>query len=136
MIVKCYACEQKNRVPANRMQDKPKCGGCKTVMDKFAYPVKVGADEFDAAIQAADNVVVDFWSPTCGPCLMVAPELEKFSAGHEDVLVLTVNAAENATLFQRLNIQAVPTFHRYQDGKLERTEQGFMNASQIAEKLL
>lgn len=136
MIVKCYACEQKNRIPANRLTEGPKCGGCKSVIDQFAYPSNVAAAEFDAAIKAAKKVVVDFWSPTCGPCVMVAPELEKFAEANQDVLVLKVNAAENVALIQRLGIQAVPTFQTYESGVLTKTEQGFMDATQLAEKLL
>ena len=135
MIIKCPACEQKNRVDATKLADQPKCGACKTVIDYYVYPVNVAAKEFDAVIEHETGpVVVDFWSPTCGPCLMAAPELDKYAAEHPDTLVLKINATENVSLLQRFGISGVPTFQVYKNGDLKKTEVGFLDARQMGEK--
>ena len=134
MIIKCPACEQKNRLDPEKISDSPKCGGCKTIIDHFAYPANVSAAEFDAVIEhAAVPVLIDFWSPTCGPCLMVAPELDKFAAANPDVLVLKVDASKNPSLLSRFGIRGVPTFKLFSDGKETVTKSGFMDAKTMTE---
>ncbi len=55
-------------------------------------------------------VVVDFWATWCGPCRMVAPEMEKLAhkyAGAVDVVKVDVDA--NPGLAQLFGIMSIPT---------------------------
>lgn len=135
MIIKCPSCQQKNKFSASKLSDNPKCGACKTVIDHYGYAANISADEFDAVIaNATGPVVVDFWSPTCGPCLMAAPELDKYAAAHSDVLVLKVNAQKNQSLLQRFGIRGVPTFKVFSDGKEVKEAVGYLDAQQMESK--
>ena len=67
--------------------------------------------EFETEVLAADRpVLVEFWAQWCGPCHMVAPELEKVArnaAGR--YLVLKVNTDEVPDLGDRFGIRSIPT---------------------------
>ena len=54
--------------------------------------------------------MVDYWAPWCGPCRMVAPELEKVAAADAGrVLIVKVNTDALPTLAQRGRLQSIPT---------------------------
>lgn len=46
--------------------------------------------DFDAKLESAGDllVVVDFHATWCGPCKMIAPKLEEFSAKYTDKVVI------------------------------------------------
>jgi thioredoxin 1 len=55
-------------------------------------------------------VIVDFWSPNCGPCKMLAPTLEEIAVTNAGrIKVVKVNVDENLALAQSWGIQGMPT---------------------------
>ena len=135
MIVPCPNCDQKNRVAASRLADGPVCGNCKTGLDAPAAPIKVESGEFDDLITHADRpVFVDFWAPWCGPCQMVAPEVETFAERHAgDILVAKVNTEEHPQVAQQQGIRGIPMFAMFDNGSRVESATGFMNADQLDE---
>ena len=67
--------------------------------------------DFDRLIAGASlPVVVDYWAPWCGPCRMVAPEIQKVAerqAGR--YLVVKVNTDALSDLGERFGIRSIPT---------------------------
>jgi len=39
---------------------------------------------FESSIQGSPTVIVDFWAPTCMPCRLMEPGLEKIAASHPE----------------------------------------------------
>ena len=66
--------------------------------------------DFDAAVNAAELAVVDFWADWCGPCKMLAPTVEKLAESYAGrVLVAKVNVDEEPELARRFGVMSIPT---------------------------
>jgi thioredoxin 1 len=55
-------------------------------------------------------VVIDFFATWCGPCKVIAPQIETMSGEMADVVFLKVDVDENEDAAQEYNISAMPTF--------------------------
>jgi len=73
---------------------------------------------FDTEVlQSTVPVVVDFWAAWCGPCRMVAPELEALAAERADLKIVKVDVDANPTIAGRYGIQGIPTIALFRDGQ-------------------
>ena len=133
MIVPCPNCGQKNRLAADRLSDGPVCGNCKSSIDAPSAPVKVEPGEFDDLLNQSDKpVFVDFWAPWCGPCQMVAPEVETFATNHAgEMIVAKVNTEEHPQVAQKQGVRGIPMFALYDSGEQVETATGYMSAEQL-----
>jgi thioredoxin 1 len=70
-------------------------------------------------LDSAKPVVVDFWAPWCGPCRMVAPELEKLAGKVGDrVSFVKVNVDEARDVAIKYGIMSIPTIAKFEGGTL------------------
>ena len=124
MVTACPHCGQKNRVPYERLGETGICGNCKAALPFPSAPLEIGQEaQFLRLIGGTVPVLVDFWAPWCGPCRMVAPEMDRVAAGAGGrFLVAKVNTEALPALAQRYQIQGIPTMGVYVSGReLART---------------
>ena len=56
--------------------------------------VELTKENFDREVtEASGHVVVDFWTPGCGPCRALDSVLEELANAHPDVRFARMNAA-------------------------------------------
>ena len=86
-------------------------------------------------LQSKIPVLVDFWAPWCGPCVMLSPileTLEKQLAGK--VKVVKLNVDENPQTASKYRITGIPTVITFKNGKPDkvlvgvRHEQAYIDA--------
>jgi thioredoxin 1 len=87
---------------------------------------------FAEIIGSEKPVLIDFYADWCGPCKMMAPELEKLAGMMNDgVKIVKVNVDRNQELAQKLGIRGVPTLMLYRNSELLWRDSGMRNAAQL-----
>jgi thioredoxin len=96
--------------------------------------IKVATDAtFEREVLHNDKpVVVDFWAAWCGPCKLVAPEMEKIASKYEGSIdVVKVDVDANPGLSRAFNIMSIPTIAFFAPGKQPMGVVGFRPMEQL-----
>ena len=120
VVTTCAHCGRANRLPYASLGKEVRCADCKNTLSLPATPLEAPDDAvFDAAAQSSRlPLVVDFWAVWCGPCRMVAPELEKVARSNTGrLLVVKVNTDVLQDVAARYRIRSIPTLAVVHDGR-------------------
>lgn len=85
-----------------------------------------GSEEnFDNLINTG-LVLVDFYADWCGPCRMLASQLEDLSNNRDETKIIKINVDENQNLAKKYGIMSIPALMLFKEGKLIDNKLGFM----------
>jgi len=79
----------------------------------------------DAKIIQKGNVLVDFYTTTCGPCKALHPVLEEISKEFKNLTVAKVDVTQNPHVTQMFGVMSVPTVMFLKDSKVQDVSYGF-----------
>jgi len=97
--------------------------------------IELKNNELDKVLDQHKKVIIDCFTVWCGPCKMMAPELEKVAQAHPDWTIVKADVEKNTEVAQKFAIQAVPTIIYIVDKQLKDTSVGYKPASEI-EKII
>lgn len=99
--------------------------------------IELNETDFDAVVMKSDvPVLVDFWSPTCGPCRAVAPILDQLVDEYgDDAKFVKINIFENATVAGKLGVEMLPTLIIFDGGKMVERLTGAQSKDALMELL-
>ena len=90
--------------------------------------INYNGEEFSDLIQ--DKVIVDFYANWCGPCKMIAPELEKVESS---VKVVKVDVDEFENLAKEYGVMSIPTLILLENGEVKDTSVGYISKEELLE---
>ena len=91
----------------------------------------------EEVLNSKKKVLVDFWATWCGPCKMIAPELEKFAEkNQEEIKVAKLNIDDFTSIAIEYGVEVIPTLLLFKDGEVVKKSFGYITASEMEEKFL
>ena len=89
--------------------------------------------DFDGATKQG-IVIVDFFSPTCGPCKNVEAMLESVAdelKAHKAVVIYKVDVYQSGSTAARFGVRALPTLIIMKDGQPKMQRTGMIDKTSI-----
>jgi len=140
IILRCNQCGTKNRIPKNRLGDRPVCGKCREPLSAEAadsHPIDITDSTFQQEVLSHPGpVLLDCWAPWCGPCRMVAPVLDQLASEYAGrVKIAKLNVDENPATASRFGVQSIPTMLFFKNGQQVDKVIGALPKSEIERHL-
>ncbi len=96
--------------------------------------IKVNLENFSQEVLKSEKkVLLDFYADWCGPCQMMAKEIEAYSDETENVKVCKLNVDESTDLAMTFGVMSIPTVILFENGQEVDRFVGAREKHQIAE---
>lgn len=93
-------------------------------------------ETFQQLIASPIPVVVDFYADWCGPCQAMAPLIKELAVEYKGkVRIVKINIDKNQGAAQAYQVEAVPTFIIFKNGKLLWRHAGALDKHTLEKQL-
>ena len=132
--VSCLHCGATNNFPLEAAGKVVVCGRCRKPLPVPGTVLELPEQAVATLIQrAALPILVDFYSPTCGPCMMMHPLVERLAKRRAgELMVVKVNTDDSQALSAGFGIKAVPTFVVLSKGRERGRTSGAMGETDFS----
>ena len=95
--------------------------------------ITITKENFEAEVLKSDvPVLLDFWAPWCGPCMMLGPVLEEIAKENDSKLkVGKVNVDDEMALAMQFGVTSIPLLVLMKGGKIANKALGYMPKAKI-----
>ncbi len=78
---------------------------------------ELNSSNFEQTISSEIPTLVDFWAEWCGPCMVMHPVFTRLARKFKKIRFARLNIDENKDIATKLEIQAIPIFIMFKNGK-------------------
>ncbi len=90
----------------------------------------------EIVLQSQVPALVDFWSPTCGPCRTLVPILDALAqANGEEALIAKVNVFDCPNVAQKYGVSMLPTIMIFNEGAVVERMMGVQSQEKLQDAL-
>ncbi|MBT6807971.1 MAG: thioredoxin fold domain-containing protein [Flavobacteriales bacterium] len=107
----------------------------KSKSGKQSEQPKFSISEIDEILKKNKTVLIDFSTQWCVPCKKMNPIIEEIQSENSEVKVLFIDADVNKELIKKYQIQGVPVFIIFKNGKEAYRNIGVVSKSDLVKNL-
>lgn len=123
VIVRCSHCGARNRIPGERIRERPVCGKCRqplsTALAYPEHPVHVDDRTFNGEVLNFNGpVVAFFWAPWCAHCQRLMPVIDQLAMEYAGKIKFVKILSEQSPITStHYDVMGLPTLLLFKGGK-------------------
>jgi len=131
LVIPCANCSSLNRIPAERLDDHPRCGRCKAEVLSHS-PFQLTQAGFANQVKGDLPLLIDVWAGWCGPCRSFAPTFEQAASRlHGRCRLAKLDSEVNSQLSSQLGIRSIPSLILFRNGREVARQSGALPLPQL-----
>jgi thioredoxin 2 len=136
-LIVCPGCGAKNRIAMEKAHLVAKCGKCGNPLPVQGAAVELDDVSFQRVVMTSSlPVLVDFYSPTCGPCHALAPVIDQLARQYAGrALICKLDTSRHQMSAAQFQIRGVPTLLFFKGGKQVDQLVGAVPARELEQRL-